>query len=269
MVEIRVAVGRELGELAVHRSHVARRRGLCGALFGRRLEPRGPPLAVVLRVLPVRHVRRVLLSRSDCPCAPPGRAASSALRLLGLDLDALGLLLLGLRYRDREDAVLVAGLDLLRLHALREGQAALEAAEAPLDAVVPLVVDLLLELALALDGEHVVVDLDLDVVGVHARELGLEDDRVGGVEDVDRRQPALLPPAPDLVHQPVELVLDLGHLAERVPSDDRHGWHLPACSGPYLLSSSSMTSKSPSSTFSSVVDPPSPPLAACCCWACW
>src|SRR5665647_1516625 len=177
MVEIRVAVGRELGELAVHRGRVARHRGLCGALFERRLGPRGPPLAVVLRVLPVRHVRRVLLSRSDCPCAPPGQSASSALhllgldRLLGLDLDALGSLLLGLRYRDREDAVLVAGLDLLRLHALRESQAALEATEAPLDAVVPLLVDLLLELALALDGEHVVVDLDLDVVGIHALSL--------------------------------------------------------------------------------------------------
>jgi len=67
---------------------------------------------------------------------------------------------------------------------------------------------------------------DLDVGGVHARELGLEHDGVLLVEDVDRRHPALLTAVPDLVHEPVELGLDLSHLADRIPSDDRHDRHL-------------------------------------------
>ena len=71
-------------------------------------------------------------------------------------------------------------------------------AVAPLHAVVALVVDLLLEGALALDGEDVVVDFDLDVVDLHARQLGLEHDGVLGVEHVDRRQPAFLTPRPQL-----------------------------------------------------------------------
>ena len=66
---------------------------------------------------------------------------------------------------------------------------------------------------------HVVVDLDVDVLRLHPGELGLEHDRVLGVEDVHRGRPdgragALAERAPE---QPVDLLAEGHHVTERVP----------------------------------------------------
>ena len=112
---------------------------------------------------------------------PPGRRPRPAIRrrsgpgrgLLALEGRAalptpieilLRLALLGLRDADLEDAVVELGRHGARVDALGERQRAGEAAEGPLDAVVALLALLVLGLALARDGEDVVLELDGDVL---------------------------------------------------------------------------------------------------------
>src|SRR4051794_40555538 len=75
-----------------------------------------------------------------------------------LDLDLLGLHLLGLRNGDLEHAVVVGGLDRVLAHALRQADRAGERAEAALEPVVALLRDLLAPLALGADRERAVLD---------------------------------------------------------------------------------------------------------------
>src|SRR5947209_7737374 len=101
-----------------------------------------------------------------------GRAAIGvrvlgALDRLGLASDAdrhlARLALLGLRDADLEHAAVEGGLHGLGVYALRKRQRAGEGTPRTLDAVVALLVLLVLSLALARDGEDVVLELDVDV----------------------------------------------------------------------------------------------------------
>src|SRR6185503_3238828 len=85
------------------------------------------------------------------------------------DLDPAALGLRSLGHVQREDALPVVGGDRVALHGARQREGALEAAIAALPEMVALLFRVLLALLrlLAADREDVVLELDLDVVGIH------------------------------------------------------------------------------------------------------
>src|SRR5690348_6002386 len=80
------------------------------------------------------------------------------------DLDLPAFLLFGLGDPDLEHAAVKVGLHSVWVDAVGEGERAGKAAERALEPVVALLVVFVLDGALAGDGEHVVLELDVDVV---------------------------------------------------------------------------------------------------------
>src|SRR5215207_4863920 len=164
------------------------------------------------------------------PHAPPaGGSAASALGLLAgaLNLDALGLLYRrGAHDLHLEHAVLEPGADAALVRALRQRHTPPERAVAPLPHVVSGSLLLLLGLAHAADGQNPVVERDIHVLLLHARELGPHHDVAVLLEHVESRGPlrrhlALLPaPRPGqgtehLVEHPIHLALHVVEPTER------------------------------------------------------
>src|SRR5512143_2621390 len=168
-------------------------------------------------------------ARPDKPRAPGvsrGPAATSRTIDSALDasahlhLDALRLRLGLLRQVDEEHAVLRLGADLLRVDARRQREAAGERAVGQLDAMVVLALLLHLQLALALQGEHAVLESDLDVLRLDAGQLGADDDLLAVLVDVARgRPPDRLTGAEQalVAQRSIHLLLHSGKLAEGVP----------------------------------------------------
>src|SRR3970282_387993 len=94
------------------------------------------------------------------PWAPPPAPGG----LQHVDFDLLRLDLLGLRQTHGQDAVTVLGLDLVGLHRDRQRERALELSEPALAAVDAVLVNLPAPLPLALEGEHVAGDREVDVL---------------------------------------------------------------------------------------------------------
>src|SRR5690606_21826664 len=90
---------------------------------------------------------------------------------------------------DAQHAVAAGGGDAIRIGAVRQGEAAVEAAPLALAPGVALVLLLLFAGALALEGEHAAVHLHLDVLRVHARDVGEDDEAVALFPDVHPRCP--------------------------------------------------------------------------------
>src|SRR3954463_16162628 len=168
-----------------------------------------------------------------------------------------------------EDTVLVLGRDPIRVDGLRQRERAAERAIAPLDVVVLLVLHVVERLLLALDRQHEVLDVDVDVVTRHRRELGLEHDLlVAGLEDVHRRHPRARRRESEI--------------AEWIPTNDSHGLILlvkktgPAVhrtyrpTWPYRVSAYSASTTSASFTVLDCWLPPDASGAgACAClWSC-
>src|SRR5918996_2474833 len=129
----------------------------------------------------------------------------------GLDLHPARLALLGLRDPDLEDPAVEARGDRVGGDAVGERQRAAEAAEGALDAVPTALARLVLGLALAGDREHAVLDLDRHVVLGHAGKIGLQDEMVFALDEVDRRDPAprlLFAPAEEGVEEPVDITAE-------------------------------------------------------------
>src|SRR4029077_12091623 len=108
--------------------------------------------------------------------APPGGAPTPFFRahtccLIHLDLDLPRAGALGLRQGDRQDAGVVLRLDLVGIYQVRQGEATLEGAIGPLVAVPPLGLLLSALPLLAPDRQHLILDRDLYVLGLHARDL--------------------------------------------------------------------------------------------------
>jgi hypothetical protein len=121
-----------------------------------------------------------------------GHIVSSRVTVTGLtsDLNALHfwLLHLGLGHGDGEHAVLQAGLHLVHLGVLRQAEPRDELPAAALDAVPGVVLVLRLLGALAADDQHTaVLHLDLDLLLLHAGDVGFEHVRLGGLLPVDAR----------------------------------------------------------------------------------
>src|SRR5215207_423004 len=142
----------------------------------------GRPLPPGLRARLLVHLPDLLL---------PGR-----LRAAGADLHpAAALPLLRQRDGDFQDAVLEARLDLLLVYALRERDAARERAVAPLGAVEALLPLIGFLPALAGDGEHAILDLDLHVVRGEPGQVRADHQLVPALEHLHRRRPLREPAA--------------------------------------------------------------------------
>src|ERR1700741_4586623 len=89
-----------------------------------------------------------------------------------LDLLRLGFRLLG--QNDLQNALLIVGLDLLRIHGRRQGESGGEAAILPLDPAEILFFLFLLELALAVHGQNIILHAHIDILLVDARDFHLE-----------------------------------------------------------------------------------------------
>src|SRR4051795_3548173 len=116
----------------------------------------------------------------------PGKTASR----LFADGDLLGLGFFPLRDADRQDAVLVGRADLGRIDRGREGERTAEAAVEAFQTLEAVARDLLVELALAGNGEHVVLESQADFLALHLGQFRLENHLLlRGLVDIDRRHP--------------------------------------------------------------------------------
>ena len=145
-------------------------------------------------------VRRQMCYRTPCGLASLDRQSPAA-----GDLDVL------LRQRQAQHAVVVAGLDALGLDA-GDIEAPRVAAVAALAADVALVLLLVLVPALGLDGQVVAVDVDGDVLLLHAGQIGLEQVMVALVLNVGLERADIA----EEVAVAEERALQRLHVAERV-----------------------------------------------------
>src|SRR5262245_1068521 len=106
------------------------------------------------------------------------------LALADVHADLARLDLLGLRNIQPQHAVGQRGLDLIGLDGARQADRPLERAEAALDAMVAAILVLALAAGLALDRQHVVLDRDLDFLGLQARQRRLDHKAILGLAQV-------------------------------------------------------------------------------------
>src|SRR3954464_5700048 len=112
-----------------------------------------------------------------------GRLARA--RRIDLNLDLTRLRLGPLGQPDAEDAILALGGDVLGVDGRRKREAALESAVGALDPLVPVLRLGLLELALAAQGQRVVLDVEIDLGSLDFGQLDLEGHAIGVLEDID------------------------------------------------------------------------------------
>src|SRR5919199_1524173 len=144
------------------------------------------------------------------------------------DRDLARLALLGLGYPDLEYSVLERGLHALGVDPLRQREGAREGPRCALDAVVALLALLVLGPTLTRDGEHVVLELDGDVVLGQPGKVGAQDEVVIGLDEVHRGHPAAHAATvarrdvEERVEQPIHLRLERVELARRLPTNQCH-----------------------------------------------
>src|SRR5207302_5154423 len=147
-------------------------------------------------------------------------------RSADIDFDLLRLGFLTLGNAQRQNTVLILGLDRVSIHGIRKREAASERAIRALDAQVVLFVHLLLELALTANGEDVVLHANVQILGIDIGEIRLHYEFVLAFVDVDGRRPRaevgiLARTIKGLLEQAIDLVLQGGDTAERFPSSYR------------------------------------------------
>src|SRR5216683_996650 len=156
---------------------------------------------VVPRSMPITFAMSCsLLSEClDHVAAPAGRAIAARTRrrrggaALGrLDLDLLRLGLLCLRQRHRQYPVSIGRLDLSVIDRRGQRERTLDLAAPALATVVAPFLDIAGPLSLALDGEHVVGEGQVDVLLAEPRQLGGDHELVLGLVHIGGRSPHAL-----------------------------------------------------------------------------
>src|SRR5712671_1418345 len=189
---------------------------------------------VVPRSMPITFAMSCsLLSECLDHVAAPTRRRRGGAALGRLDLDLLRLGLLCLRQRHRQYPVSIGRLDLSGIDRRGQRERTLELAEPALATVVAPFLDIAGPLSLALDGEHVVGEGQVDVLLAEPRQLGGDHELVLGLVHIGGRSPhALDLPragrlAQESVEEPVYLRVDVGQvtgeiLRKRAESNQRH-----------------------------------------------
>src|SRR5215469_14053548 len=111
-------------------------------------------------------------------------------RSFHVHLDLLRFGFFPLWHRQGEHAVLVLGLDGLAIHGVRQREAAAERTIGALDAQIILLFHFLLEFALTANGKDVVLDPDVELLGLNVRKVRFYYQCLLGLKDVYRRSPS-------------------------------------------------------------------------------
>src|SRR5688500_6741282 len=161
-----------------------------GAARGPRFYRVGRPPKSAPASLSARRLLRLALAGGRSFALRLDGPRRAALGALAADLDASGLDLRALQEHDAEHAVLVLGGRPFGRDGLRQRERARESPVGALDAVVVVRLVALLEAALAAQRQHVILDRQLEVLPVHAGQLGFEHDLVLVLVDVHARHPS-------------------------------------------------------------------------------
>src|ERR1017187_2242473 len=121
---------------------------------------------------------------------------------------------------DGKHAVVVGSIDLVGIERVGYGETADEIAVAALDAMIALFVGRGGEFAFAGDGEGLVFHSHVDVLGFHVGQIGLEDEFVLGLIDVDGRCPRAV--RLGLGKEPAEGAFDGAEGGERIVMAEGH-----------------------------------------------
>jgi hypothetical protein len=131
-----------------------------------------------------------------------------------------------------EHAVLVLGLDARLVHHGGQGEGAAESPVGALHAMVVVLLDLVVELAFAAQGQGVVLQPDVDGLGIHPGQLGLHHDVAVLLVDVHGGGPgaaqrpfvgaATAAGAVRIVEQAVHPLLQAHQVTKRFPANNSH-----------------------------------------------
>src|SRR4029077_2973748 len=115
---------------------------------------------------------------------------------------------------------LIVGFNGFRVHRVSQREGPAERAILAFNAQVVFLVRLVLELAFAANGEDVVLDVDVQVLGIHIRQVRLDDQFMLGLVDVDCRGPRgqvrlLAGASHQITNHAIDLILHRGDPAER------------------------------------------------------
>src|ERR1700678_3623732 len=142
-----------------------------------------------------------------------------------VDFDLLGLGFRLFRQSDLQDSLVIVGRDLLRIHSCRQSEGPGEASILPLHATVILFFLFLFELAFAVHSQSVVLDANIDVLLVNARDFDFQRDvvfvfvHIHGRRKRARGQRLVLRVASyRITEQPVHAILQSVELTERIPT---------------------------------------------------
>src|SRR5580765_6515346 len=104
--------------------------------------------------------------------------------------DLLRLCFFTLWNRQSQHSVLIVGLDRFRVHGIGKREAPAKRSIRALHTQIILFVHLLLELALTANGQDVIFHTNVQILRIHFRHIGLYDQLMLGLINVDRRRPA-------------------------------------------------------------------------------
>src|SRR6266852_5008442 len=161
------------------------------------------------------HLYNNCLRFSSLLCA--GRR--SHCRCPDIDLNLLRLGFLALWNAQGQHSIVIVGLDRFRIHGVGQREAAAERPIGTLHAQVLVFGHLGLELALAANGQDVVLHANVEILGIDLGEIGLHDQLVLGLVNIDRRRPSgeagiLASALESVIEQATDLVLKSGNPAK-------------------------------------------------------
>src|SRR5436190_8086243 len=155
--------------------------------------------------------------------------ALDCLLVTDVDLDLLRLRLGALRQIDLQNTIYIFRVDVIRIDGVRQSERTGKRTVAALNAMEVLFLLFSFELALATDGQRVVLITDIDVLLVNSGNLELQTDlvlvfiNVNGGNEISCRQQLILPLSPiEILEQGVNTIVERCQLTKRVPTSNNH-----------------------------------------------
>src|SRR2546422_6239026 len=109
--------------------------------------------------------------------------------LFNFHFDLLRLCRLALGYVDLQQAVFELGPNLGRIGPFRQVETPRETPKRALRAMIPLFLVFSLELSFAMNHEHALLDIDMEIFSLHFRQVGFHEKLLFVLDDIHRRRP--------------------------------------------------------------------------------